>query len=112
MQRLDRVSAAVANALRILPMAAESGFMSPGQLSARLGAVLRGHLGPSERLCIAAGAVQSLDARAAHGLAQAALADLSAPATELEQEGQRQIDAWVRYCASRSPLELRRARRG
>ncbi len=112
MGRLDRVSAAVANALRILPAAGKPGYPTPGQLSARLGAALRSHLGPSERLCIAAGAVQSLGADAAHGLAQATLADLSAPATELDLERQRQIDAWVRYCASRSPLEMRRARHG
>ena len=110
MQRLERVSAAAANALRILPAAGKPGYPTPGQLSARLGAALRSHLGPSERLCIAAGAVQSLGADAAHGLSHATLADLSAPATERER--QRQIDAWVRYCASRSPLEIRRARHG
>ena len=112
MQRLERVSAAVANALRILPVAGEPGFMSPGGIAAGLADILRAHAGPSERLCIAAGAVQSLDADAAHGLAQATLADLSTPATELDLERQRQIDAWVRHCASRSPLEMRRARHG
>jgi len=34
MQRLDRASAAVANALRVLPAAAEPGYPSPGELAA------------------------------------------------------------------------------
>ena len=55
MQRLERVSAAVANALRILPVAGEPGFMSPGGIAAGLADILRAHTGPCERLCIASG---------------------------------------------------------
>jgi hypothetical protein len=112
MKRHDHAGVAVENALRILPAAGEPGYPAPGELSTRLGRILRGRLGLCERLTLASGAIQSLDADTAHELAQATIADLSPPMTELDRERQRQTDDWVRYCASRSPYERRRARHG
>jgi hypothetical protein len=50
MKRLDRASAAIANALRILPSAGEPGYSSPGKLTAGLASIFRKLLGPCERL--------------------------------------------------------------
>lgn len=78
MRRLDRASAAVANALRILPIAGEPGYPSPGQIAAGLATILRARLGPNERLTIASATMLSLDRDAAEELAEAALADIRA----------------------------------
>ncbi len=61
MQRLDRASAAVANALRALPVAGDPGHMPAGDVAAGVATILRKRLGPCERLTVASAAMLSLD---------------------------------------------------
>ena len=61
MGRLDRASAAIANALRILPSCGEPGFQSPGTLASGLSVILRARLSPIERLTLASAACLALD---------------------------------------------------
>ena len=60
MQRLDRAGAAVANALRVLPVAGDPGHMPPGDLAAGLATIFRKRLGPCERLTLASAAMLAL----------------------------------------------------
>ena len=76
--RLDRASAAVANALRVLPVAGSVGHPAPSELAAGLAVIFRARLGPNERLYLASAAMLSLDRDAAEQLAKAALHDLRA----------------------------------
>ncbi len=61
MRRLDRASAAIADALRILPAAGDPGYMPPGEIAEDLAIIFRKRLGPSERLTVASAAMLSLD---------------------------------------------------
>jgi len=61
MRRLDNASAAIADALRVLPSAGEPGHMPPGDLAAGLASIFRKRLGPCERLTVASAAMLSLD---------------------------------------------------
>ena len=76
--RLDRASAAVANALRVLPAAGEPGYPSPGEIAAGLALIFRVRYGPMERLTLASAAMMALDADARHELTQAAERDRQA----------------------------------
>ena len=72
MRRLDRASAAVANALRVLPAAGEPGYPSPGEIAAGVALILRARCGPMERLCLASATLMALDRDARLELIQAA----------------------------------------
>ncbi len=77
--RLDRASASVANALRILPAAGEPGYPSPGEIAAGLAHILRAHCGPMERLALASAAMMALDRDNLDSLMTAAQRDLEPP---------------------------------
>ena len=59
--RLDRASAAVAIALRILPVAGEPGYPTPCEIAVGLAGILYAHCGPMERLTLAVATLMSLD---------------------------------------------------
>ena len=69
--RLDRTGTAIANALRVLPVAGDPGYPSPGEIAAGLACILRARLGPMERLTCASSAMMALDGNAAEELAEA-----------------------------------------
>ena len=77
--RLDRASAAVANALRVLPAAGEPGYPSPGEIAAGLALIFRVRYGPMEKLTLASAAMMSLDPDARHELTQAVERDREPP---------------------------------
>ncbi len=60
-KRLDRVGSAIADALRIIPVAGDPGYTPPGDLVADLASIFRKRLGPCERLTVASAAMLSLD---------------------------------------------------
>ncbi len=103
MQRLDRASAAVANALRVLPAAGEPGYPSPGEIAAGLATIFRDRYGPMERLTLASAAMMALDPDARHELTQAAERDRQAddwPFPGVDPE------LWARVCREHRPPSL------
>ncbi len=72
MQRLDGAGAAVASALRVLPVAGDPGHPAPGEIAEDLAAIFRKRLGPCERLTVASAAMLSLDPDSRDLLIQAA----------------------------------------
>ena len=72
MRRLDRAGAAVAKALRILPVAGDPGHMPAGDIAAGLATIFRKRLGPCERLTLASATMLSLDPDSRDLLMQAA----------------------------------------
>lgn len=103
--RLDRIGAAVAKVLRVLPAVGEPGHGEPGELVAGLALMLRVYLGPIERLTLASAAMMALDAKDAERLAVAALGDLRRgpplpPFTDLRAEAR----LWAEWA---SPAERR-----
>ena len=109
--RLDRASAAVANALRVLPAAGEPGYPSPGEIAAGLALILRARCGPMERLTLASAALMALDRDARQDLLHAAERDRQAeefPFPGVDPE------LWARVCREHrppplTPIEKRRA---
>ena len=102
---LDRMGSTTAAALRLLPVAGEPGYPSPGKIADGLAIILRAHLGPYERLTFASAALLSLDADTAEELAEATLADLREgvpvpPFSTLREEARD----WAAFA---SPGELR-----
>ena len=77
--RLDRAGAALVNAFRVLPVAGDPGYPSPGELAAELAIVFRARLGPIERLYLASAAMMTLDQNARHTLMTAAQCDREPP---------------------------------
>ena len=61
MKRLDRASAAFANALRILRAIDDPGYPSLGHIVGGLARIFGKLLGPKERLCVALAAFFALD---------------------------------------------------
>jgi hypothetical protein len=58
--------------LRVLPVAGDPGYSSPGDIAADLATIFRKRLGPCERLTVASAAMLSLDPDARDTLIQAA----------------------------------------
>jgi len=77
--RLDRVGASVANAMRVLPVAGEPGYPSPGEIAAGLALIFRARYGPMERLCGASAFLMSLDPEDLDTLLKAAQRDREPP---------------------------------
>jgi hypothetical protein len=103
--RLDRVKSSTASALRLLPVAGDPGYPSPGYIAAGLARIWRHHLGPMERLTCASAAMMALDPDTAEELAESTLCDLRAgepipPFTTLREEARD----WATFA---SPGELR-----
>jgi hypothetical protein len=78
MKRLDKVSAAVLSALRVLPASGRPGHMSPGEIALALAIVLRARCRPVERLCLASAGMMALDKGARDELIRAAERDRQA----------------------------------
>ena len=70
--RLAKAGAAVADALRILPVAGDPGHMPPGEIADDLAIIFRKRLGPNERLTLASAAMLSLDPDSRDTLTRAA----------------------------------------
>ncbi len=70
--RLDKAGAAVADALRILPVAGDPGHMPPGEIADDLAIIFRKRLGPNERLTLASAAMLSLGPDSRDALIRAA----------------------------------------
>ena len=77
-RQIDRVTAATADVMRILPFAGPPAHMSRFDLAAGFSDIYRARLNPIERLTIASAALMSLDRDAAEQLAEATLSDLRA----------------------------------
>ena len=71
--RLAKAGAAVADALRILPVAGDPGHMPPGEIAEDLAIIFRKRLGPCERLTLASAAMLSLDPDNRDALVRAAV---------------------------------------
>ena len=105
MRRLDSASAAIADALRTLPVAGEPGHSSPADLAAGLASIFRKRFGPCERLTVASAAMMALDLDAAEELAEATLCDLRAgPPMVTFMDVREDGRDWARFA---SPGELK-----